>query len=93
MLHELGKKGGAAPSPSLWVRDREREFFCIVCVCVCVCTCMCCVCKYERNGGFPLSRCEDERFELDIVLDTNLSTIRIFEALQKKISRFFSLMM
>jgi paired amphipathic helix protein Sin3a len=32
-------------------------------------------------------RCEDERFELDIVLDTNLSTIRIFEALQKKFSR------
>ena len=33
-------------------------------------------------------RCEDERFELDIVLDTNLSTIRIFEALQKKINRY-----
>ena len=37
--------------------------------------------------SLPQCRCEDERFELDIVLDTNLSTIRIFEALQKKFSR------
>lgn len=32
-------------------------------------------------------RCEDERFELDAVLENNLSTIRIFEAQQRKISR------
>ena len=33
-------------------------------------------------------RCEDERFELDVVLETNLSTIRYLEALQKKMSRY-----
>ncbi|KAL5469519.1 hypothetical protein EMCRGX_G030782 [Ephydatia muelleri] len=32
-------------------------------------------------------RCEDERFELDAVLENNLSTIRIFEAQQRKISK------
>lgn len=32
-------------------------------------------------------RCEDERFELDVVLETNLSTIRVLEAIQKKLSR------
>lgn len=32
-------------------------------------------------------RCEDERFELDVVLETNLSTIRYLEALQKKMSK------
>lgn len=32
-------------------------------------------------------RCEDERFELDVVLETNLSTIRVLEAVQKKIHR------
>ncbi|XP_043231433.1 paired amphipathic helix protein Sin3b-like isoform X2 [Amphibalanus amphitrite] len=32
-------------------------------------------------------RCEDERFELDMVLETNLSTIRILEGVQKKLSR------
>lgn len=34
-------------------------------------------------------RCEDERFELDIVLETNLSTIKVLEAVQKKIERFY----
>ncbi|XP_043946674.1 paired amphipathic helix protein Sin3b [Protopterus annectens] len=34
-----------------------------------------------------LHRCEDERFELDVVLETNLATIRVLESLQKKISR------
>jgi paired amphipathic helix protein Sin3a len=32
-------------------------------------------------------RCEDERFELDVVLETNLSTIRVFEALQRKMEQ------
>ncbi|XP_019864517.1 PREDICTED: paired amphipathic helix protein Sin3a [Amphimedon queenslandica] len=32
-------------------------------------------------------RCEDERFELDVVLETNLSTIKVLEAIQKKMSR------
>ncbi|XP_076323407.1 paired amphipathic helix protein Sin3a-like [Tachypleus tridentatus] len=32
-------------------------------------------------------RCEDERFELDVVLETNLSTVHVLEALQKKIIR------
>lgn len=32
-------------------------------------------------------RCEDERFELDVVVETNLSTIRILEAVQKKLQR------
>lgn len=32
-------------------------------------------------------RCEDERFELDIVLETNLSTVRVLEAVQKKLQR------
>ncbi|CAH2293301.1 paired amphipathic helix Sin3b [Pelobates cultripes] len=34
-----------------------------------------------------LHRCEDERFELDVVLETNLATIRVLESVQKKISR------
>ena len=34
------------------------------------------------------SRCEDERFELDVVLETNLSTIKVLEAVQKKMSRY-----
>lgn len=37
-----------------------------------------------------MCRCEDERFELDVVLETNLSTIKVLEAIQKKMSRFFS---
>ena len=32
-------------------------------------------------------RCEDERFELDVVIETNLTAIRTFEALQKKLNR------
>lgn len=32
-------------------------------------------------------RCEDERFELDVVVETNLSTIRCLEAVQKKLQR------
>ncbi|KAL5019521.1 hypothetical protein ScPMuIL_002413 [Solemya velum] len=32
-------------------------------------------------------RCEDERFELDVVLETNLAAIRILEAVQKKMTR------
>ena len=35
-----------------------------------------------------LCRCEDERFELDVVLENNLSTIRYFEALQKKMAKY-----
>lgn len=35
-------------------------------------------------------RCEDERFELDVVLETNLSTIRILEAEMTKINRMSS---
>ncbi|XP_064388294.1 paired amphipathic helix protein Sin3a-like isoform X2 [Halichondria panicea] len=35
-------------------------------------------------------RCEDERFELDVVLETNLSAIRYLEAIQKKMSRMSS---
>ncbi|XP_053206939.1 paired amphipathic helix protein Sin3a-like isoform X2 [Panonychus citri] len=32
-------------------------------------------------------RCEDERFELDVIIETNLSTIRVLEAVQKRLSR------
>ena len=32
-------------------------------------------------------RCEDERFELDVVIETNASTIRVLEGVAKKISR------
>lgn len=32
-------------------------------------------------------RCEDERFELDVVIETNLSAIRVFESVQKKMNR------
>lgn len=32
-------------------------------------------------------RCEDERFELDVVIETNAATIRVLEGVQKKISR------
>jgi len=38
---------------------------------VCVCEC----------------RCEDERFELDVVLELNMSTIKYLEAVQKKMSK------
>lgn len=32
-------------------------------------------------------RCEDERFELDVVIETNASTIRVLEAVNKKLNR------
>lgn len=32
-------------------------------------------------------RCEDERFELDVVIETNASTIRVLEAINKKLGR------
>ncbi|XP_044744116.1 paired amphipathic helix protein Sin3a isoform X2 [Coccinella septempunctata] len=32
-------------------------------------------------------RCEDERFEMDVVIETNAATIRVLENVQKKISR------
>nr|KAF6388823.1 SIN3 transcription regulator family member A [Myotis myotis] len=37
--------------------------------------------QYEEH----IYRCEDERFELDVVLETNLATIRVLEAIQKKL--------
>ncbi|KAL0967888.1 hypothetical protein UPYG_G00259240 [Umbra pygmaea] len=39
--------------------------------------------QYEEH----IYRCEDERFELDVVLETNLATIRMLETIQKKLSR------
>ncbi|XP_060770363.1 SIN3 transcription regulator family member Aa isoform X1 [Neoarius graeffei] len=39
--------------------------------------------QYEEH----IYRCEDERFELDVVLETNLATIRVLESVQKKLSR------
>lgn len=33
------------------------------------------------------SRCEDERFELDVVIETNASTIRVLEGVEKKLNR------
>ncbi|XP_065661588.1 paired amphipathic helix protein Sin3a isoform X2 [Hydra vulgaris] len=35
-------------------------------------------------------KCEDERFELDIVVEANLSTIKVLEGVQKKLSRMNS---
>lgn len=32
-------------------------------------------------------RCEDERFELDVVIETNSATIKVLEGVQKKLSR------
>ncbi|EAA12860.5 AGAP007892-PA, partial [Anopheles gambiae str. PEST] len=32
-------------------------------------------------------RCEDERFELDVVIETNSATIRVLEGVQKKLTR------
>ncbi|XP_072937755.1 paired amphipathic helix protein Sin3a isoform X2 [Epargyreus clarus] len=32
-------------------------------------------------------RCEDERFELDVVIETNAATIRVLEGVQKKLAR------
>lgn len=39
--------------------------------------------QYEEH----IYKCEDERFELDVVLETNLSAIKCLEAVLKKISR------
>ncbi|XP_051978533.1 paired amphipathic helix protein Sin3a-like isoform X1 [Xyrauchen texanus] len=39
--------------------------------------------QYEEH----MYRCEDEQFELDVVLETNLATIRVLESIQKKLSR------
>ncbi|XP_035012134.1 SIN3 transcription regulator family member Aa isoform X1 [Hippoglossus stenolepis] len=39
--------------------------------------------QYEEH----IYRCEDERFELDVVLETNLATIRALETVQRKLSR------
>ncbi|XP_078805387.1 SIN3 transcription regulator family member Aa isoform X2 [Oryzias latipes] len=39
--------------------------------------------QYEEH----IYRCEDERFELDVVLETNLATIRVLETVQWKLSR------
>uniref|UniRef100_A0A669DBY9 Paired amphipathic helix protein Sin3a n=1 Tax=Oreochromis niloticus TaxID=8128 RepID=A0A669DBY9_ORENI len=39
--------------------------------------------QYEEH----IYRCEDERFELDVVLETNLATIRVLETVQRKLSR------
>ncbi|TRY93571.1 hypothetical protein DNTS_016418 [Danionella cerebrum] len=39
--------------------------------------------QYEEH----IYRCEDERFELDVVLETNLATIRVLESVQKRLSR------
>ncbi|XP_053742174.1 SIN3 transcription regulator family member Aa isoform X1 [Synchiropus splendidus] len=39
--------------------------------------------QYEEH----IYRCEDERFELDVVLETNLATIRVLESVQRKLSR------
>uniref|UniRef100_A0A1B6C0M8 Paired amphipathic helix protein Sin3a n=1 Tax=Clastoptera arizonana TaxID=38151 RepID=A0A1B6C0M8_9HEMI len=34
-----------------------------------------------------MHRCEDERFELDVILEINSATIRVFEGIHKKLSR------
>ncbi|KAM9409739.1 paired amphipathic helix protein Sin3a-like isoform 2-T3 [Pholidichthys leucotaenia] len=39
--------------------------------------------QYEEH----VYRCEDERFELDVVLETNLATFRALETVQQKLSR------
>ena len=46
-----------------------------------------CVPTVPDARSFFHCRCEDERFELDVVLETNLSTIRYLEAIQKKMSK------
>nr|XP_057901878.1 paired amphipathic helix protein Sin3a-like [Doryrhamphus excisus] len=39
--------------------------------------------QYEEH----IYRCEDERFELDVVLETNLATVRALESVQQRLSR------
>jgi len=34
-----------------------------------------------------ISKCEDERYELDVVIESNLATIRVLEAVEKKLQR------
>lgn len=48
-----------------------------------------CVRVLSRKTTYEESiyRCEDERFELDVVIETNASTIRVLEGVSKKISR------
>ena len=65
---------------------------CVVCVRVCVCACVrvfLCL-MFLTNTCWMTSdhcRCEDERFELDAVLETNLSTVRVFESIQRKMEQ------
>lgn len=42
--------------------------------------------QYEEH----IYRCEDERFELDVVIEANLTTIKVLEAVQKKMARMSS---
>ncbi|XP_068170907.1 paired amphipathic helix protein Sin3a-like [Antennarius striatus] len=42
--------------------------------------------QYEEH----IYRCEDERFELDVVLEANLATIRALETVQRRLSRMSS---
>lgn len=39
--------------------------------------------QYEES----IYRCEDERFELDVVIETNAATIRVLEGVHKKMNR------
>lgn len=39
--------------------------------------------QYEET----IYKCEDERFELDVVIETNTATIRVLEGVQKKLTR------
>ncbi|XP_014223938.1 paired amphipathic helix protein Sin3a-like isoform X2 [Trichogramma pretiosum] len=43
----------------------------------------------SRKTSFEemIYRCEDERFELDVVIETNAATIRVLEAITKKMAR------
>ena len=43
---------------------------------------------FQFNSTLSTWRCEDERFELDVVLENNLSTIRYLEGLQKKMGKY-----
>lgn len=42
--------------------------------------------QYEEH----IYKCEDERFELDVVIEMNLTTIKVLEGVQKKLSRMSS---
>lgn len=43
-------------------------------------------CRKTQYEEF-IYRCEDERFELDVVIETNSATIRVLEGVQKKMSK------